>query len=72
MAEINRENFARLKPALLLDDQAFDNGALGQAPSVMLLEHAEVDKNVALGLIAHQKAETTRGIEPFHRARQLD
>ena len=38
----------------------------------MLLEHAEMDENVARGLLADYEAETSRGVEPFDDAGYLD
>src|SRR6185369_8274456 len=47
---------------------AFDQRAFGQAAPVMLLEHAEMDENVAVGLVADDEAEAARGVEPFDGA----
>jgi hypothetical protein len=38
----------------------------------MLLEDAEMDEDVALGLVADEEAEAAGGVEPFHRAGELD
>ena len=60
------------RPALLLGDQAFDHRAFGQAAPVMLLEHAEMDEDVALGVVADDEAEAARGVEPFDGAGEPD
>ena len=38
----------------------------------MLLEHAEMDEDVALGLVADDEAEAAGRVEPFDRAGELD
>ena len=38
----------------------------------MLLEHAEMDEDVALGLVADDEAEAARRVEPFDGAGELD
>jgi hypothetical protein len=34
----------------------------------MIFQHAEMDEDVALAIVADEEAETTRGIEPFDPA----
>jgi hypothetical protein len=71
-AEIDAQHLARLQAPFLLGDQAFDDRAFGQAAAVMLLEHAEMDEDVAFGLVADDEAEATGGVEPFDGAAELD
>ena len=62
------EHLARLQAPLLLGDQAFDDRAFGQAAPVMLLEHAEMDQDVAFGVVGDDEAEAAGRVEPFDRA----
>ena len=68
-AEVDRQDFLGLKPALEPHRDAFDRRALGQAPPSVLAKHAEVQQHVAVDLVADDKAEATRRVEPFHPAR---
>jgi hypothetical protein len=72
LAQIDADHLARLKAPLLLDDEAFDHRAFGQAAPVMLLEHREMDEDVALGLLADDEAEAAGGVEPFDRAGDME
>ena len=44
-----------------------DDRAFGKAAPVMLLEDAEMDEHVALGLVADQKTEAAGRVEPLDR-----
>ena len=72
LRKVDREHLAGLQAALLLRDQAFDDRAFRKAAPVVLLQHREMDEDVARGLIADQEAEPARGIEPLYRAGELD
>ena len=65
-------DLAGLQAALLLGDQAFDHRAFGQAAPVMLLEDAEMDQDVALGVVADDETEAAGRIEPLDGAGHPD
>src|SRR3546814_13281578 len=69
VAEVNRDDLARLQAAIALNGDAFHARAFGKAASTVRLEHGEMDQDIThTGLVGDDEAESARHIEPFERA----
>src|SRR3546814_17374723 len=66
VAEVNRDDLARLQAAIALNGDAFHARAFGKAASTVRLEHGEMDQDIThTGLVGDDEAESARHIEPF-------
>ena len=72
LAEVDRDDSARLEAAILLFDDAFDQRALGQAAPTMVAKHRKMDQDIAVARIADQKTKAAGGVEPFDPAGNLE
>src|SRR5690606_32953308 len=67
-AEVERQDFTRLQPAIAPDGQAFRPRPLRQAAAAMIAQHREMDQYVAGTVIGDHEAKAPRGVEPFDDA----
>src|SRR3546814_10931994 len=69
VAEVNRDDLARLQAAIALNGDAFHARALGKAASTVRLEHGEMDQDIPhTGLVGDDEAESARPHDTFRSA----
>src|SRR3546814_11420247 len=69
VAEVNRDDLARLQAAIALNGAAFHARAFGKAASTVRLEHGELDQDIThTGPVGDDEAESARHIEQIESA----
>jgi len=64
--QIKADHATRLQAAIALDHLAHDACALGQSTAIMIAQHREMEKNIALTIVSNDETEAARGVEPLH------